>query len=161
MWLGLPGMKIRQATPDDAAELIRLREVMLRSVDGANWNDDWREPARETLVRRLGAPEPTLAAFVADRPDGSGLAACVVGVIEERLGNPGNPGGVVGYVFSVATDVDMRRRGYSRACMTRVLEWFRERGVGVADLRASPDGEPLYRSLGFVRTSDPAMRLRL
>jgi hypothetical protein len=32
-------------------------------------------------------------------------------------------------------------------------------GAGVIDLRASPDGEPLYASLGFVRTTDPAMRL--
>ncbi|MBG0568247.1 GNAT family N-acetyltransferase [Actinoplanes sp. NEAU-A11] len=127
----------------------------------ANWNDDWREPARRSLVRRLGEPEPTLAAFVADRPDGTGLAACVVGLIEERLGNPRNPTGLAGYVFSVATDPDMRRRGYSRACMTALLDWFRSRGVGVADLRASPDGEPLYAALGFVRTPDPAMRLLL
>lgn len=154
-------MEIRQAGPADADELIRLREVMLRSIDGGDWNDDWRGPARETLVRRLGEPSPTLAAFVADRPDGGGLAACVVGIIEERLGNPGNPAGLVGYVFSVATDTDMRRRGYSRACMDALLDWFRSRGVGVADLRASPDGEPLYSSLGFQRTSDPAMRMRL
>jgi hypothetical protein len=30
--------------------------------------------------------------------------------------------------------------------------------VEVVDLRASPDGEPLYASLGFARTKDPAMR---
>ncbi|WP_309238732.1 GNAT family N-acetyltransferase [Actinoplanes aureus] len=154
-------MQIRQAVPADAAELIRLRVVMLRTMSTANWNDDWREPARRSLVRRLGEPEPTLAAFVADRPDGTGLAACVVGLIEERLGNPRNPTGLAGYVFSVATDPDMRRRGYSRACMTALLDWFRSRGVGVADLRASPDGEPLYAALGFVRTPDPAMRLLL
>ncbi len=29
------------------------------------------------------------------------------------------------------------------------------------DLRASPEAEPLYRSLGFKRTRDPAMRLTL
>lgn len=62
---------------------------------------------------------------------------------------------------SVATDPDMRRRGYSRACMEALLAWFRERGVPRIDLRASCDGEPLYTSLGFVRTPDPAMRLTL
>lgn len=154
-------MKIRRATPDDAAELVRLRAVMLQSMGGTDWNDDWREPARESLVRRLGAAEPTLAAFVADRPDGTGLAACTVGILEERLGNPYNPGGLVGYVFSVVTEEDMRRRGYSRACMEALLRWFREQGALAADLRASPDGEPLYTSLGFTRTPDPAMRLRL
>ncbi|SDT79347.1 GNAT family N-acetyltransferase [Actinoplanes derwentensis] len=154
-------MKIRQATPADADELVRLRATMLRTVSAQNWDDDWREPARASLARRLGAAEPTLAAFVADRPDGPGLAACVVGLVEERLGGPGNPGGRVGYVFSVSTDPDMRRRGYSRACMEALLRWFRDQGVPIVDLRASPSGEPLYTSLGFVRTSDPAMRLRL
>lgn len=154
-------MKIRQAGPADAAELVRLRSIMLRSFHSGAWDDDWCEPARATLARRLAAAEPTLAAFVADRPDRTGLAASVIGVIEERLGGPGNPGGLAGYVFSVCTEPDMRRRGYSRACMEALLQWYRDQGVRVVDLRASPDGEPLYTALGFTRTSDPAMRLRL
>ncbi|WP_342668304.1 GNAT family N-acetyltransferase [Actinoplanes subtropicus] len=122
-------------------------------------DDDWRAPARTTLVARLASP--TLAAFVVDRPDGTGLAACAVGTIEHRLGAPGDPEGRTGYVFSVATDPDMRRRGYSRQCMTALLAWFRAQGVRKVDLRASAEAEPLYRSLGFGRTADPAMRLRL
>ncbi|BBH63699.1 N-acetyltransferase [Actinoplanes sp. OR16] len=154
-------MQIRQATPDDAAELLRLRAVMLQSFPQPDWNDDWREPARQILLRRLAEPLPTMAAFVADRPDGTGLAACAVGVIEERLGNPMNLHGLAGYVFSVVTDPDQRRRGYSRACMTALLDWFRSRGVSKVDLRASEEGEPLYESLGFRRTPDPAMRVSL
>jgi hypothetical protein len=45
--------------------------------------------------------------------------------------------------------------------MEGLLEWFRSRGVGLVDLRASTDGEPLYSDLGFKRTADPAMRLRM
>jgi GNAT superfamily N-acetyltransferase len=150
-------MVARQAGPADADELIRLRAVMLRSLNRAGWDDAWRAPARQTLIRRLGTP--AMAAFVVDRPDGAGLAACVVGTIETRLGSPGDPAGRVGYVFSVATDPDMRRRGFSRECMTALLAWFRGQGVRKVDLRASPDGEPLYRSLGFVHPPDPAMRL--
>ncbi|MFC7533671.1 GNAT family N-acetyltransferase [Actinoplanes sp. GCM10030250] len=154
-------MKIRRAREDDAAELVRLRAVMLRTFAGADWTDDWCEPTRKSLARRLPEPSPTLVAFVVERPDGTGLAACAVGVVEERLGSPGNPEGLAGYVFSVSTDTDMRRRGYSRACMTALLDWFRERGVRTVDLRASVEGESLYESLGFRRTPDPAMRLRL
>ena len=39
--------------------------------------------------------------------------------------------------------------------MTALLDWYRNHGLTTVDLRASPDGEPLYRSLGFVRTPDP------
>jgi ribosomal protein S18 acetylase RimI-like enzyme len=155
-------MKARPATPADADELIRLRAVMLQSFgDPRSWNDDWRQPSRETLRKRLTGPGAAMAAFVVDRPGDSGLAACAVGIIEERLGNPFNLTGLTGYVFNVSTDPSCRRRGYARACMEALLDWFRSRGVGTADLRASADGEPLYADLGFQRTADPAMRLRV
>lgn len=158
-------MIARQATPADAEELVRLRAVMLQAMPlpatSPGWNDDWRGPARRTLEKNLAEAAPTMTAFVVDRPDGAGLAACVIGTVEHRLGGPTNPTGRAGYVFSVATDPDMRRRGYSRACMTALLNWYREQGINKIDLRASPDGEPLYRSLGFARTKDPAMRLDL
>jgi len=155
-------MTARPATPDDADELVRLRGVLLRTGHRRmTWNDDWREPARQSLRKRLADPSGTLAAFVVDRAGDAGLAACAVGLIEERLGNPANPAGLSGYVFNVATDPGERRRGHARACMTALLEWFRARGVRAVDLRASADGEPLYEQLGFVRTADPAMRLAL
>jgi GNAT superfamily N-acetyltransferase len=153
-------MIARQAVPDDVPELIRLRAVMLSSISRVDWNDDWREPARQVLLRRLAEPRPTMVAFVVDRP-GGGLASCAVGTIEERLGSPDDRTGRCGYVFSVATDPDQRRRGHSRSCLTALIDWFRSEDVRRVDLRASSEGEPLYRSLGFVRTVDPAMRLRL
>lgn len=155
-------MSARPATPDDADELIRLRAIMLQTFgDPRSWNDDWRPPSRQTLRKRLTGPGSSIAAFVVDRPGGSGLAACAVGIIEERLGNPANLGGLTGYVFNVSTDPGFRRRGHARACLEALLEWFRSRDVGVVDLRASTEGEPLYSDLGFKRTPDPAMRLRM
>ncbi|GIF13165.1 GNAT family N-acetyltransferase [Actinoplanes teichomyceticus] len=153
-------MLTRPASPADAAELVRLRAVLLRTFTAREWNDDWREPAHRTLTELLGRPDAGLAAFVVDRP-GGGLAACALGSIERRLGNPSNPDGRVGYVYNVVTDPDMRRRGYSRACMNALLGWFRERGVRAVDLRASADGEPLYESLGFRRSAEPGMRLTI
>ncbi|MCX4822856.1 GNAT family N-acetyltransferase [Streptomyces sp. NBC_01142] len=154
-----PARPARLAAPDDAEELVRLRKVMLDSQAGADPDADWQPTAVETLRKKLADPAADLTAFVVERP--GGLAACAVGTIEYRLGGPGNPQGASGYVFSVATDPDMRRRGHSRACMEALIDWFRERGVRRIDLRASSEGEPLYASLGFARTPDPAMRLTL
>ncbi len=153
----------RQAVVADAAELVRLRAVMLEALRTPDTDaPQWRAAAAEILRKELADPSGSMTAFVVDRPGEPGaLAACAVGVVEYRLPAPHNPSGVRGYVFSVATDADQRRRGCSRACMVALLDWFRDRGVLVVDLNASEYGEPLYTALGFVRQDDPGMRLRL
>ncbi|SCF02795.1 Ribosomal protein S18 acetylase RimI [Micromonospora purpureochromogenes] len=156
-------IKVRRAGPGDAAEIVRLRGVMLASMDGAEPPPGpWQPAAREVLRERLADPVDLMAVFVVDAPDRPGvLAACATGTIERRLGGPGNPSGLTGYVFNVVTDPGYRRRGYSRACMTGLLDWYRDRGVLKIDLRASVAGEALYRSLGFRDTPGPTLRLSL
>jgi ribosomal protein S18 acetylase RimI-like enzyme len=146
-------IEVRRAGPEDADELMRLRTVMF---GGTPEPGPWLDAGAEVLRRQLADPADRVASFVV--PGDGGLVACVVGAIDERLPGPHNPIGWRGYVYNVATDPAYRRRGFSRACMQALLEWFAERGVGSVDLRASPDGEPLYTSLGFARTRDPAMR---
>jgi ribosomal protein S18 acetylase RimI-like enzyme len=150
--------EVRRAKPEDAEELMRLRTVMLAGIPGATPPEPgpWLESGADVLRRQLADPAERLAAFVVDSP--AGLAACVVGAIDERLPGPSGTSPWKGYVYNVATDPAYRRMGFSRACMQAVLSWFAGRGVEVVDLRASPDGEQLYASLGFVRTKDPAMR---
>ncbi|BCJ73164.1 N-acetyltransferase [Catellatospora sp. IY07-71] len=157
----MPGViEARGAVAADAVELVRLRAVMLGSMHGRPPEPGaWQDEAVATLRERLDRPAATMAAYVVDAPDGPGLAACAVGTIDRRLGGPENPSGLTGYVFNVVTDEAYRRRGYSRACMTALLGWFAERGVPKVDLRASPDGEPLYLSLGFVPMTGPMLRL--
>lgn len=153
---------VRRAVPEDAREVLRLRQVMLDSVFTTDGSTLWHADSLPTIRGRLARPDGDFAAFVVDhpgRPDA--LAALVAGTIEYRIGRPGNPHGAVGHVFSVATDPDARRRGYARACVETLLDWFRERGVPQVDLNASPEAEPLYASLGFERKPDPSMRLRL
>lgn len=154
--------EVRRAAPDDAWELVRLRGVMLTEMDGEPAAPGrWQSIAAQELRDRLAEPDPVavLAAYVVDRPDppGRGPVACAVGMIDRRLGSPANPTGESGYVFNVATDPPYRRRGYSRACLTALLEWYQRRGVRRVDLKASPAGEPLYRSLGFVDSTATAL----
>ncbi|WP_328771947.1 GNAT family N-acetyltransferase [Streptomyces sp. NBC_00286] len=151
---------VRRATPEDAEEVLRLRQVMIDSVHATDSSTEWQAESLPTLRARLADAEGEFAAFVVDHPSRLGaLAALAVGTIEYRIGRAGNPHGAVGYVFSVATDPDARRRGYARACMETLLDWFREKGAAQVDLNASAEAEPLYASLGFVRKPDPSMRL--
>ncbi|MEV5526961.1 GNAT family N-acetyltransferase [Streptomyces prunicolor] len=152
---------VRRAAPDDAAELLRLRQVMIDALPGSDPGTDWHAESLPTLRKRLASDED-FGAFVVDHPERPGaLAALVVGTIEYRIGKAGNPHGKVGYVFSVATDPDARRRGYARASMDELLAWFRGRGARRVHLTASTEAEPLYASLGFVPKPDPLMELKL
>jgi ribosomal protein S18 acetylase RimI-like enzyme len=111
-------IEVRRGAPDDADELMRLRVVMLSSMPGATTPEPgpWLRAGADILRRQLADPADRLAAFVVERPAG-GLAACVVGAIDERLPGPSGPDSFKGYVYNVATDPAYRRRGYSRACM--------------------------------------------
>ena len=71
-----------------------------------------------------------------------------------------NADGRYGYVQWVATDPEFRRRGHSRAVMVALLTWFRTEHVTIVDLRATPEAESLYRSLGFTDVDTVTLRLR-
>ncbi|MER5925881.1 GNAT family N-acetyltransferase [Streptomyces mirabilis] len=158
---------VRRAVPEDAEEVLRLRQVMIDSVfaSAGPSSTEWHAQSLPAIRGRLADLDGDFVAFVVDHPDHpdrpGALAALVAGTIEYRIGRAGNPHGAVGHVFSVATDPDARRRGYARACMETLLDWFRERNVRQVDLNASAAAEPLYASLGFVRKADPSMRLQL
>ncbi len=159
----VPGMSlVRRAEPEDAAEVLRLRQVMIDSMSRADRSTDWHAGSLPTLRARLAEREGDFTAFVVDHPERPGaLAALVAGTLDYRIGRAGNPLGTVGYVFSVATDPDARRRGYARACMDALLGWFRERGADRVQLTTSVEGAPLYASLGFRPKPDPLLELWL
>ena len=62
---------------------------------------------------------------------------------------PGRGRVSTGEVVNVVTRAEARGRGHARACVTAVLAWMDDAGVARVSLAATPDGEPLYRSLGF------------
>jgi GNAT superfamily N-acetyltransferase len=141
---------VRSARPDDAGEVARLAELMYRSLglvlDDEVWGR-WRSSAEATVRARLGAE---LTVVVAEDPGAPGrLVACGAGVISARLPNPAHASARVGYIQWMSTEPDFRRRGFARAVLGGLLEWFESQGVDNVELHASPDGKALYRSEGF------------
>ncbi|MEU3658694.1 GNAT family N-acetyltransferase [Streptomyces sp. NPDC032940] len=153
---------VRRAVAEDAREVLRLRQVMIDSMARSDPSTEWHAESLPVLRDRLAEPDGTFAAFVVDHPERPGaLAALVAGTLDYRIGGARNPLGTDGYVFSVATDPDARRRGYARACVEALLEWFRERGARRVRLTASTEAEPMYLALGFTPKPDPLLELTL
>jgi GNAT superfamily N-acetyltransferase len=153
-------VKVRRAVPGDEPEILRLRDLMAAALFRPYEAGPWMDEARARLARWLADPDAPTAAFVVDAPDGQGLAATVIGTIDERLPSPRNPSGVVGYVYGVSTDPRWQRRGFSRAAMTALLDWYEQRGVARIELHASEYGEGLYRQLGFTEPHGVPLTLR-
>ncbi len=142
-------MFLRPARPDDADEVVRLAEMMYRSLglhlDEEVW-ERWRTSALHSVQTRLG---PDLTVVVVEDPAEPGhVLACGAGVISLRP--PGPAGNArAGYIQWMSTEPGSRRRGLGRAVLLALLEWFESVGVDNVELHASPHGEQLYRSEVF------------
>jgi GNAT superfamily N-acetyltransferase len=150
---------VRRAVPGDAAEIARLGVLMFEAL-GVAPDDDFRRRAADAVAARLA--DGSVVAYVVDDPaGGAGLAANAAAVITTRLPHPRNPSGRTAYVQYVCTDPAQRGRGLARAVMEAIVDWCRDNDVLLVELHASPDGLPLYRSMGFDENPNPALRLRL
>lgn len=155
-----PPVQPRPATAADVPEVLRLAAVMYESI-GQTVEEPWFRAAGRLLERRLG--EGRTAVFVIDAAETGRLASCVAATIGERLPGPAHPqgidkGSIVGSIQWMCTDPAYRRRGLGRAVLVALLDWLWANGAGGAELNASDEGEPLYRSLGFVDAFNPQLR---
>jgi len=152
-------MPVRHADLDDADEVIRLAGLMYEAMGIDASSEAWRQMAADHLRRRLG--DDVMVAVVDDPTRSGRLAATGAGVIAVRLPGPGSPSARVGYVQWVSTDFAWRRRGLARAITVALLDWFTERQVCSVELHTTPEGEPLYRALGFDQGRNPGLRIQL
>ena len=102
-----------------------------------------------------------IVAVVARARDGA-IVSSAVAELRFTPPSPWNPRGASAYVHTVSTRPNFRRQGISLRVMNRLIEELRERRITVIDLHATPQGAPLYLSMGFV-AREPAneMRFRL
>jgi ribosomal protein S18 acetylase RimI-like enzyme len=147
---------VRDADPDDAAALIRIRVVMLEGM-GAELDDLTWVPAAVDEVRRQLESGEMLGVVAED--EGSVICGALARVWQQLPG-PGDDG-TRAWIFSVATEAEHRRRGHARAVVTHLVEHLDARGVARIDLTASAEGEGLYLSLGFAHSPAPLLRRRL
>jgi ribosomal protein S18 acetylase RimI-like enzyme len=139
----------RSATINDIPELIRLRAVMFESMGIDASHPGWRREFTRFMQTSLQKDE-SVVALVVDDPSRPGLlAACGMGVVTQRLPNPSDPSGRVGYIASMVTLPQFRRRGCASAVLALLLGWFEARGVATIELHATAPSEPMYRAAGF------------
>lgn len=151
--------RVRLATPADAAALARHRAEIFR--DTGELTEEQYAPFVEAVGRDLNtwleAGEYVgWVATLADCPQGILAGAGIH--LRKLLARPRLSGafrvGPEAIVLNVFTERAWRRRGLARRLMEEVIDWARAHGVVRLVLHASPEGRPLYESLGFEPTNE-------
>jgi len=149
--------RVRRARPADAAALVGLRVELMRAMgeDGAE-EPVWQDRALDWFRDALAGDDA--AAFVVD--EGGRVVAGALVTIGRGAPSARNPHGLAAHLSNVCTLPTARGRGHARACVEAAIGWARAAGVDSVALHATPDGEDLYRSLGFTDTTYTELRLR-
>ena len=97
------------------------------------------------------------------RNDDRGIVACAFLLIVEKPASPAFITGKTGTVLNVYTKPECRHRGYAKKLMEMMLEDAAKEHLSVVELKATDEGYPLYKAVGFeeVVSKYHVMRVRL
>jgi GNAT superfamily N-acetyltransferase len=155
---GRPAFRLRPATLADADLLVRHRIGMWRDIGN-------RTPAairaHAPVYRRWMLPRMRSGAFVAFVAESGGSIAGSGAVCwMEDHPRPGVPGTRAPYILSMYTEPPFRGRGVATAIVRALERVAREGGAIQIHLHASPQGRPVYTSLGYTSTNEMRRWLR-
>ncbi len=135
------------ATKDDIDELIRLR-IAYMADDFGSVSEEERAGMEKQLPdyfdRKLGTE---LIAFVAR--DADKIVSVAYLHIIEMPANSILLNGIYGDVLSVYTEHEYRGKGLCTELMKNLVEYGKKAGLGRIDLKATGEGYPIYKKVGF------------
>jgi ribosomal protein S18 acetylase RimI-like enzyme len=151
-------ISLRKATEKDIDTLIEYRLIFLKEVNGDPSDEletHLKNNLRNYFIRSLKTEEYiSWFAEIENKPVGfSGM------VIREQPGNFDLPNGKSGYILNIFTLKEYRNNGIASLLMHKLIEEARLKKLDRVELRATADGESVYRKLGFTVPRDKPMEL--
>ena len=151
---------IRKSTMEDIALLARARVDFMKEI--------WPEAGMETIEASYPETEAYIARMTAEGRipgyllfAGTEVASSASFLLYELPPLPGNVPRVFGHVLNFFTYKQYRRRRYGRRLMEFMIADAKRRGLFKLVLNATPNGEALYRSLGYGEPKHPFLELGL
>ena len=142
------GVAVRQAQPQDLAQLVDLRMQMFAEVGpglGALPNPQDRAATERFFQQAFASGQSTT--WVAE-VEGHIVATGTLAEFQ-RPPYPGNLSGLEAYVLNMFTLGAYRRRGISAQVLVPLMAHARAKGYGKVWLHATDDGRKLYERFGF------------
>src|ERR1051326_8834807 len=152
-------IRIRAATLADIPHILHHRRSMFRDMGtGTDAQLDAVVVTAEAFLAS-GMPAGQYRGWLAQSADGRIAAGAGITIVPWP-GAPGDPAPCRGWIQNVYTEPEFRRLGLARRLMEAVADWCRAEGYYTVSLHASPEGRPLYESMGFRDTNEMRLALR-
>lgn len=126
-------------------ELMAWRGEVIENVFGCKPSEELMA-ANESYYRKHIAND-THVAFVAEF--NGKKAGCGSLCLEEELPSPDNPTGKCAYLMNIYVREEFRENGLGHHIVNRLVQEAKIRGCKKIYLETTPEGRPLYQSLGF------------
>ncbi|MBR3282810.1 MAG: GNAT family N-acetyltransferase [Ruminococcus sp.] len=140
-------MILNKADLNDIHELVRLRLEYL-AEDHGGLSDKETELISASLpdyfLRRLNKELFVYTARTEER-----IISCCFLLVTEKPANPDFINGLTGTVLNVYTEKPFRRQGIAGKLINNMLKDAKDMGLDFVELKATEDGYPLYKKLGF------------
>ena len=140
-------MNVEKAGMKDIESLVLMRTEYLAEDNGGLDDRDLAAIQRDLPGYFRAHLDKDLFVYVIR--DGQEIVSCAFLLLVEKPMSPAFINGKTGTVLNVYTGKLYRRRGYARMIMETLLSEAREKEISVLELKATEDGYPLYRSVGF------------
>ena len=140
-------MIYEKATTKDIPVLTDLRIAYLQEDFGVITEDDLQKLQASLPGYYEKHLNKDLMVYVAREEDT--IISCAFLLIVEKPMSPAFITGKTGTVLNVYTKREYRRKGYAKKLMTKMIEDAKAQEVSVIELKATEEGYPLYKSIGF------------
>ncbi len=141
-------MTVEKAGTEDVEALVKMRLNYLIEENGSLDAQDLATIRRELPGYFQVHLDKDLFVYVIR--DGQTIVSCAFLLIVEKPMSPAFINGRTGIVLNVYTCPAYRRRGCARRIMEALLSEAKRMEISVIELKATANGYPLYRSVGFL-----------
>ena len=152
---------IRPARVEDIPLLVKARLDFLSALEYPVSFYDLTKANHQLVAFLSEHLDHDLFAWIA--LEGANPAAAGFLQVIDVMWQPAAQKGLYGRIINVLTWPEFRRQGLAREIMRALIKKAGELDLAYIDLDASPEGQPLYESLGFslLQAKHPPMRLYL
>lgn len=126
-------------------ELLKWRKEVIQNVFDVDPDDKLMKANEDYYKRHL--EDGSNVSFTASFNDVEAGCGCIC--LTEELPSPDNPSGRCAYLMNIYVKENFRQHGVAHAIVKRLIEEAKACNCNKIYLETTPDGRPVYESLGF------------